>query len=138
MVNTLPEVQYSANPAQLTNGQLTNLKGDSIGAVLDNPGVMGSIPTETAITVGTTSTNLLPANEFRTGGLILNIAYTGINATTRDVFISVSGANAAVSGACYHLPPGSALDLASLGVPTSAINAIAVGGSVVVYVQERS
>lgn len=122
VLNTLPVGQYNSTPPTLTNGQYTIVQMDGKGNLLVSLGTAlsnttdsidtnhyQSAPSQTAISVGTSSTSVLAANSNRKKVILCNdsaniiyISFNGAAALNTGLRLNANGGTYIGDGGCIE------------------------------------
>lgn len=132
MGNVIPMLQYNTTAPAPTNGQLVNAQSDSAGNQKVNPGIYNGVPTETSVSVATSSTQILAANASRTFLFIQN------QDGTNPIYVATDGNAAVADGTCTKIVAGSSRTWENGFIPNGAVFGIATGGTVTTHVEEAS
>lgn len=127
---TAPKLVSDLNPLPVLTGFAAAML-DAIGVLKVNPGLYRGTPTQAAKSVGVTSALLLAANASRSYLVIQN------QDAANPIYLNFGGTAAANNGS-LKIPAGGNYVVENGYIPTSAINAIATGGTVAVNVIEGS
>lgn len=125
-----PKLVSALNPLPVLAGFAAGML-DTIGILKVNPGIYRGTPTQSAKSVTTSNAQLLAANSNRSYLVIQN------QDTANPIYLNFGGTAAANSGS-LKIPAGGNYVAENGFIPTSAINAIATGGTVAVNTIEGS
>lgn len=123
-----PKLVTALNPLPVLAGFAAGML-DSASILKVNPGLYRGTPTQTAKSVTTSNAQLLAANVNRSYLVIQN------QDSSNPIFLNFGGTAAANNGS-LKIPAGGNYVTENGYIPTSAINAIATGGTVAVNVIE--
>lgn len=131
-LNVLGMLQYNTTAPSLTNGQFVNPQCGPDGSFKTNPGIYNGVPTETSVSVATSSTQILAANANRTFLFIQN------QDATNPIFVATDGNAAVADGTCTKIVAGGSRTWENGFIPNGAVFGIATGGTVTTHVEEAS
>jgi len=131
-LNTLGMGQYNSTAPTLTNAQACNLQLDSAANLKVNTGIYNGIPTETSVSITTSSTQILAANASRTFLFLQN------QDLTNPIYVATDGNAAVADGTCTKIAAGGSRVWENGFIPNGAVFGIATGGTVTTHVEEAS
>jgi hypothetical protein len=133
MLNVIPQLRYNSGGVTLSDGQTVMPQCDIKGNEKVNPGIYNGAPAQTAVSVTTTTAQILAANANVTYRLFQNQ-----DATNPVYLLFANSGSATADNNCLKIPAGGVHIQENSFVSNTAVQAISTGGTVLLHIMEGS